>query len=93
MRLSFLMQRPIRSLLIIFPLLLAPLHVGAKQTAEDVIETSNSWWSTGGTASQDGAFTAVSSSLIGWGVGGIVAIAIVTALFGSESGSSSSHSH
>lgn len=93
MRFIFPFLRPIASLVIPLTILFAPLHITAKESVSDVIETSNNWWSTGGTATQDGAFTAVSSSLIGWGVGGIVAIAIVAALFGSESGSSSSHSH
>lgn len=92
MRFSFFSKKPITTLLLIVPMLIAPLHIHAKESAQDVQDMSTKWWSTGGSALQDGVFTATASSLLGWGVGGIVAIAIVAALFGSESGSSS-HSH
>ena len=92
MRFSFLLKKPITTFLLIAPMMLAPLHVHAKESAQDVQDSSNKWWSTGGAAVQDGVFTAAASSLLGWGVGGVVAIAVLAALFGSESGSST-HSH
>jgi len=69
---------------IILPLLLissGTLRADNGEYLEASVEESNALYYTGpGTGCQDGIFNAVSSSMIGWGVGLAAAIALITGL-------------
>ncbi len=57
----------------------------ADQCLESAMYESNSLYSTGG-GYEDGIFTAVSSSMIGWGIGLAAAIALVAGLVHQSAG-------
>lgn len=54
-------------------------------------EETDAIWQTG-TGAQDGAFSAISVSMLGWGLGAAAVIAIVASVL-HQSTASSSHSH
>jgi len=67
--------------------------VGATDTLQDwATDTENTWRT--GSGAHDGSTTAIATSIIGWGVGLALVIAIVAAvLHQSTSGSGHSHCH
>ena len=62
----------------------------ARETIDDVTKNTENLWRTGA-GSSDGAFTAISTSMIAWGVGLAVAIALLAAALNHSSKSSSAH--
>lgn len=63
----------------------------ARDEISDTATSTDNLWRTGAGA-HDGAFTAVSASMIGWGIGLAVGIALLAAALNHGSGSSGSSS-
>jgi len=67
--------------------------VHGRDDLQDTAKTTDKLWRTG-SAAHDGSYTAVSTSMIAWGVGLAVGIAVLAAvLHQSTSSSGSSHAH
>jgi hypothetical protein len=64
----------------------------AKDTVADAPKNTEKLWTTGSGA-HDGSYSAISTSMIGWGVGLAVGIALLAAAFSKPSKSSSSSGH
>lgn len=76
-------------------LLAGALLLASPLIAEDELdqykEETDAIWQTG-TGAQDGAFSAISVSMLGWGLGLAAVIAVVASVL-HQSNASSSHSH
>ena len=58
----------------------------------DVAKNTDKLWRAGAGA-HDGSYTAISTSMIGWGIGLAVGIAVLAAVLHQSTSSSSSHAH
>lgn len=78
---------------IIFSLLISStsLVLAADNDLESYSEETEEIWQSG-VGSQDGAFSAISVSMLGWGLGMAAVIAVVASVL-HQSSASSSHSH
>lgn len=89
------MKRFIRSTLIIALLAFSSSAHGADEIDQYAEDTENVWRT--GAGAHDGAFTAISSSMIGWGIGLALGIAILAAVLhqstASSGGGGSGHCH
>ena len=65
----------------------------ARESIDDVPKNTDRLYRKNGDASSDGAYTAISTSMIAWGVGLAVAIALLAAAFSKSSSSSNAHCH
>ena len=61
------------------------------EISDTAVETDNLWRT--GAGAHDGAFTAVSASMIGWGIGLAVGIALLAAALNHGTGTSGSNGH
>lgn len=89
------MKKLIRSILIIACLLFSSSVQGADDLQDYATNTDNLYRA--GAGAHDGSFTAISSSMIGWGIALAVAIAILAAVLHQSvpesGGGSSGHCH
>jgi len=80
-----------RLVLAVSLLAIATTPLAGRDEIQETAENTDNLWRSGAGA-HDGAYTAISASMIGWGVGLAVGIALLAAALnhGSSSGSSSS---
>lgn len=82
-----------RFILILLAVTTTTSSVLAKDTLSDTSKNTEELWKTGSGA-HDGSYSAIATSMIGWGVGLGLAIALLAAAFSNPSKSSSSgHCH
>lgn len=88
-----MMKKPLTFLLI--ALMCFTSTVQAADDLQDYSENTDNLWRTGSGA-HDGSYTAISTSMIGWGIGLALGIGILCAVLRpstNSSGSSSAHCH
>jgi hypothetical protein len=79
------------SLLLLMSIFTTTLPLSAREEISELAESTDQLYRTGAGA-QDGAYTALSMSMIGWGVGLAIGIAVLAATLNHGSGGSS-HAH
>lgn len=86
-------MKKVISTLLLFTVLTTALPLSAREDISELGENTDKLYRTGAGA-QDGAYTALSMSMIGWGVGLAIGIAVLAAALNHGSGSGgSSHAH
>lgn len=83
-------MKRLASIILITATVMTPLWAG--DSLSESTQATEELWRTGSGA-HDGAYTAISTSMIGWGIGLAVGIAILAATLNHGSGSSGSSSH